>query len=150
MRYSPYRKLSRDFTLESSGSGDVESAQPTITTCTSCGLPSPVDNVLLDCSVQAITISEREVEARPAVQVNLREPEADDQEKEMTFPGAYPFEQVVCALNEPPAKLPTRYFIKSTQKNHSETDSEVPTVHPSAQYSFKELFFKILTYFFDS
>ena len=160
VRYSPYRKLSRAFTLGSSGSGDLESARPTITPCASCGLPSRMDNILLDCSVQATIISECELEARPAVRLNLREPEADDQEKEendqekeeddrekeMTFPGAYPVEQAVYALNEP-AKLPARHFIKSAQKNHSET--EVPTVHRSAQYGFKDIFFKILTYFFN-
>ena len=109
-----------------------------------------MDNVLLDCSIQASVIFERELEARPAVHVNLREPEEDDQEKEMTFPGAYPTEQVVYALNEP-ANLPARHFVKVAQKNHFETEVlPCPTVHPSAQYSFKELFFKILTYFFDS
>jgi hypothetical protein len=63
-----------------------------------------VDNVFLDCGIQVSIISERELEARPAVCVNLREPEEDDQEKEMTFPGAYPIEQVVHVSDEP-AKL---------------------------------------------
>jgi hypothetical protein len=147
-RHSPYRKLSRDFTFGSSGSGDLESAQPTITTCTSCGRPSPVGNIFLDCSIQASNISEPESEARPAVR-NLREPEEDDQEKEMTFPGAYPIEQVVYALDEP-AKLPASHYIKVSQKNHFETEVlPCPTVHPSAQYGFKELFFSFFAYILD-
>lgn len=156
VRHSPYRKLSRDFTFGSSGSGDLESAQLTITTCSSCGLPSPLDNVFLDCSIQASIITERELEARPAVGVNLREPEKndqekeeDDKEKEKTFPGAYPIEQVVHSLDDP-AKSPARHFVKAAQKNHFETEVlSCPTVHPSAQYGFKELFFRFFTYFFD-
>jgi hypothetical protein len=187
-RHSPYRKLSRDFTFGSlaSGSGDLESAQSTITTCTSCGRPSPVGNIFLDCSIQASIISEPESEARPAVrdlrepeeddqekemtfpgahrieQVvyalearpavrDLREPEEDDQEREMTFPGAYPIEQVVYALDEPrAAKLPASHFVKVAQKNHFETEVlPCPTVHPSAQYGFKELFFSFFAYILD-
>lgn len=103
LRYSPYRKLRRDFTFDSRGSGDMESTQPTITSGTSCSLPSPVDNVFLDCSAQASIISKRELEVKPVVCINLREPREDDQEKEVTFPGAYPIEQVVtpCGLPSP-------------------------------------------------
>jgi hypothetical protein len=179
---SPYRKLSRDFTFGSSGSGDLESAQPTITTCTSCGRPSPAGNIFLDSSIQASIISEPESEARPAVR-DLREPEEDVQEmemsfagahpieqvvyalearpavrdlrepeeddQEMTFPGAYPIEQVVYALDEP-AKLPASHFVKVAQKNHFETEVlPCPTVHPSAQYGFKELFFSFFAYILD-
>ena len=132
VRYSPYRKPSRDFILRSSGSVDVESAQPTITTCTSCSFSSPEGNVLLDCTTQAPVISERELEARPAVRVNLREPEDDDREKEMTFPGAYPIEEVVYALNEP-AKLPARHFVQAVQKNRFKTGSpllNLPSICP--------------------
>lgn len=149
VRYSPYRKLSRDFIFGSSGSGDLESAQPTITSGASCGPPSPVDNVFLDCGIQASVISERELEARPAVGVNLKEPEVDDLEKEMSFPGAYPIERVVYALDEP-AKLRARYFVKVSQKNHFETEVlPCPTVHPSTQCGFKGLFSRIFAYFFD-
>jgi hypothetical protein len=182
-RRSPYRKLSRDFTFGSSGSGDLESAQPTITTCTSCGRPSPAGNIFLDSSIQASNISEPESETRPAVR-NLREPEEDDQEKEMTFPGAYPIEQVVYALEarpafrdlrEPeedqeremtfpgaypiehvvyaldePAKLTASNFVKVAQKNRFETEVlPCPTVQPSAQYGFKELFFGFFAYILD-
>jgi hypothetical protein len=182
-RHSPYRKLSRDFTFGSSGSGDLESAQPTITTCTSCGRPSPVGNIFLDYSIQASIISEPESEApavpdlrepeeddqekemtfpgahpieqvvyalevRPAVR-DLKEPKEDDQEREMTFPGAYPIEQFVYALDEP-AKLPAGHFVKIAQKNHLETEVfPCPTVHPSAKYSFKELFFSFFAYILD-
>jgi hypothetical protein len=115
VRYSPCRKLSRDFTFGSSGTGDLECAQPTITSGSTCGLPSPVDNVFLDCSIQAPIISEGGFGARPAVHVNLSEPEEeDDQEMEMTFPGAYPIEQVVYALDEP-AKLPATHLVKLAQ-----------------------------------
>jgi hypothetical protein len=148
VRHSPYRRLSRDFTFGSSDSGDLETAQPTITTCTSCGLPSPVDNVSLDCSIQASIHSERELEVRPAAS-DLREPEEDDQEKEMTFPGAYPIEKVVYALDER-AKLPARHFAKVAQKNRFETEVLLcPAVHPSAQCGFKELFFRFFAYFLD-
>ena len=137
VRYSPYRKLSRD----------LESPQPTITSSTSCGLPSPVDNVFLDCSSQAFVISEGELETRPAVRVNLKESEEDHQE--MAFPGAYPIEQVVYALDEP-AKLCARCFVKIAQENHFETEvPPCPTVHPSTQCGFKGLFFRIFAYFFD-
>ena len=142
-RHSPYRKLSRDFTFGSSGSGNLERAQPTVITCTSCGLPSPVDDVFLDCSIQASVISEPELESRP-VFPDLREPEEDNQEKEMTFPGAYPIEQIVYALDEP-AKLRARHFVKVAQKNNFETDVlPCPTV-----YGFKELFFRFFAHFFD-
>ena len=148
VRYSPYRKLSRDVTFGSSGSCDLEGAQPTITSGTSCGFPSPVDNVFLDCSIQ-VSISECELEARPAVRVGLKEHEEDDQEKEMTFPGAYPIEQVVDALNEP-LKLLARPSVKVAQKNHFETEIlPCPTFHPPAQYGFKGLFFRIFACFFD-
>ena len=152
-----------------------------------------MDNVFLDCGIQVSIISERELEARPAVCVNLREleeddqekemtfpgaypieqvahvsdeparrelegrpdvcvnlkePEEDDQEREMTFPGAYPLEQVVYALDEP-AKFPARRFVKVPQKNHFETEVfPCPTVYPSGQYGFKELFFRISAYLF--
>lgn len=149
VKYSPYRKLSRDFTFGSSGSGDLESAQPTIPCCKSCGLPSPVDNVFLDSSIQASNISERDLEVKPAVRVNLRELEEDNQEKEMTFPGAYPIEQVAYGLDEP-AKLPAGHFVKVARKNHFETEVlPCPILHPPAQYVFKELFFRFFTYFFD-
>lgn len=141
VRYSSYRKLSRDFSFGSSGSGDLESAQPTITSSTSCGPSSPVD-----CSIQASIISEVS-KARPAVRVNLKELEEDDQEKEMTFPGAYPIEQVVCALDER-----AKHFVKvaHAQKNHFKSEFlPCPTVRPSAQHGFKESFFGIFAYFFD-
>lgn len=150
VRYSPYRKLSRDFLF---GSAGLESAQSTITSCTSCGLPSPVDNVSLDCSSQASIISEvseMELDARPTVRVNSKEPEEeDDQEKEMTFPGAYPIEQVVYALDKS-AKLRTRHLVKVAPKNHFKSEvPPCPTVHPSAQHGFKELLFRIIAYIFD-
>lgn len=79
-----------------------------------------------------------------AVHVNLEEPEEDVQEKEMTFPGAYPIEQVVYALDEPP-----RHFVKVAEKSFFETKVlPFPTVHPTAQYGFKNLFFKFFAYFF--
>ena len=156
MRHSPHRKLSPDFTFGSSGSGDLEGAQATITACTSCGLPFPMDNVFPDCSIQTSIISECELDARPAIRMNLMELEEDDQEKgeddkekEKTFPGAYPIEQAVYALDEP-AKSPARHFVKVAQKNHFETDIlPCRTVHPSTQYGFKELFFSFFVYFFD-
>ena len=161
----------------------MEIAQPTISTCTSCGRPFPVDSGF-DCSVQVSITSEPELEARPVVG-DLREPEEgvlncsiqasvtserelearpvvcepveddqveDDQEKEMSFPGAYPIEQVVYVLHEP-ANLPPRHSVKVAKKKYLE--SEVyhcptdATVYPSAQYGFKELFFRFLAYFFD-
>ena len=65
----------------------------------------------------------------------------------MTFPGAYPIEQVVYALNEP-AKLPARHFVKAAQKSNFETEVlPCPTVHPSAQYRFEELFFRFFCLF---
>ena len=182
VRYSLYRKLSRDFSLGSSSSGDLEIAQPSVSTCTSCGRPFPVDNGSLDCSIQASFTSEPELEARPVVRdlrepeedvldcsiqasiiperelearpvvCDLREPVEDDQEKEMAFFGAYPIEQVVYVLHEP-ANLPPRHSVKVVKKKYLE--SEVyhcptdATVYPSAQYGFKELFFRFLAYFFD-
>ena len=105
-----------------------------------------MNNVSLDCSIQTSINSERELEATPAAS-DLREPEEDDQEKEMTFPGAYPIEQVVYALDE--AKLPAKHF-NVAQKNHFETEGlPCPTVHLSFQYGFKELFFKFFAYFFE-
>ena len=148
VRHSPYRTLSRDFSLGLSSSGDLEISQPAISTCTSCGRPSPVDNVFLNCSIRASVTSERELEARPVVH-DLREPEEDDREKEISFPGAYPIEQVVNALDEP-ATLPARHFVKVAQKKYSESGVHpCPTVYPSAQYGFKELFFRFFTYFFE-
>ena len=172
MRRSPHRKLSRDFSLSSSSSGDLEVAQPTIPACTSCGRPFPVDNVFLNCSIPASITSGHELEARPVVG-DLREPEEDvyncsiqasitsdserelearpvvcepvkdEQEKEMTFPGAYPIEPVVYALDGP-ANLPPRHSVKGTQKKYSE--SEVYSVYPSG---FKELYLRFCAYFFE-
>ena len=171
MRRSPHRKLSRDFSLSSSSSGDLEVAQPTIPACTSCGRPFPVDDVFLDCSIptsitsghelearpvvgdlrepeqdvfncsiQSSITSERELEARPVV-CDLTEPVEDDQDKEMTFkfPGAYPIEQVVSALDEP-ASLPPRHSVEGSQKKISKTE-----VYPG----FKELFLRLCAYVFD-
>ena len=94
---------------------------------------------VLDCSIQASIIPERELEARPVV----CEPVKDEQEKEMTFPGAYPIEPVVYALDGP-ANLPLRHSVKGTQRKYSE--SEVYSVYPSG---FKELYLRFCAYFFE-
>ena len=181
MRYSPYRRLSQDFSLNSSSSGDLENARPSLSTCTSCGRPLPVDSgfldcsvqvsitserelearpavgdlseseddVILDCSIHALTTSERELEARPVVG-DLREPVEDDQEEEMTFPGAYPIAQVIYALDEPAAEFPPKHSVKVAQKEYLESEvNSCPTVYPSTQYGFTELFSRFLAFFFD-
>ena len=67
----------------------------------------------------------------------------------MTFPGAYPIEQVVYALDKS-AKLRTRHLVKVAPKNHFKSEvPPCPTVHPSAQHGFKELLFRIFAYIFD-
>jgi hypothetical protein len=146
VRYSPYRKLSRDFPFGSSGSGDLESAQSTITSGTSCGLPSPVDNVSLDCSIQASIISEvseLELEAGPAVRVNLKEPEDDDQEKEMTFPGAYLIQaSIISEVSELEleARPAVRVNLNEPEEDDQEKEMSFPGAYPIEQvvYSLDE------------
>ena len=104
---------------------------------------------VLNCSIQSSITSERELEARPVVG-DLSEPVEDDQEEEMTFPGAYPIAQVIYALDEPAAEFPPKHSVKVAQKEYLESEVySCPTVYPSTQYGFTELFSRFLAFFFD-
>jgi hypothetical protein len=210
-RYSPYRKLDRDFTFDSSDSFGLEYAQlireesscnatsgtpcrpspvddvtlgssvpqleleTELAVCVnsreseeevtfpgaypieevvyasdescivSCGLPSLGKDAFLGCGIQGSIISKCELETGLAIRVDLGEPEADYQEKELTFPGTYPIELVVCASDEPAKRI-----AEVAQKQDFEAKvSPCPTVHPSAQYGLRESFCRLFAHLFD-
>lgn len=124
---------------------DLEYTQHTVAPCASWGFPSPVHNVFSGFDIQGSIISQRELETGWAVHVDSREPEEDDQETEKTFPGAYPIERVVYALDKPATRI-----VKAAQKKHFEKEViSCPTVRPSAQCGFTKSFYKFFAYLFD-
>lgn len=151
--------MGRDFTFNSTasvdlGNGHGQLVREELESVTSCVLPSREDDVFIGCDIdiQGPVTSESQSEGGLT-----KEDEEGDQEKEMTFPGAYPIEQqdVYVALDERgelPAK-DTYLLVDSVQvvqnKGVEANPVPCPTVERPILYGLEKSFSRFVAYLFD-